>query len=87
MGVPTLRPKNQVTLPAGIVAQAGIQVGEPLEFTVEDGRVIIGLYSGRKADESWYTPEVIAEIDRAIDESPGGAYPTAADAIAALKRE
>ena len=41
MAIPTLRPKNQVTVPQDIAEAAGLHVGDALNFTVVDGAVVI----------------------------------------------
>lgn len=41
MWVPTLRPKNQLTIPAKLVAQLGWSEGEPLEFAVQGGSLVV----------------------------------------------
>jgi AbrB family looped-hinge helix DNA binding protein len=41
MTIPTLRPKNQVTVPKDIAEAAGLHVGDALDFAVVDGVVVI----------------------------------------------
>ena len=86
MVMPVLRQKNQVTIPAEAVRKAGIGVGEPLTVEVRRGRIILTKWVSKTADDDWYTDEVMAEIDEALEQTTGPGYATAADAIAALKR-
>lgn len=85
VAIPTLRAKNQVTLPAAVVARAGLHVGEPLAFEVKDGAIYVTAYSSRN-DEDWLTDEVIAEIEQAAQERRGPGYDSADDMVAALRR-
>lgn len=86
MAIPTLRAKNQVTLPAAIVTRAGLRVGEPLAFEVKDGAIYIKAYSPRSDNEDWLTDEVVAEIEQASQERLGPGYDSAEEMIAALHR-
>jgi antitoxin component of MazEF toxin-antitoxin module len=86
MAIPTLRAKNQVTLPAAVVTRAGLHVGEPLAFEVKDGAIYIKAYSPRIDNEDWLTDEVMAEIEQALQEQRGSGYDSADDMIAALRR-
>jgi len=86
MAVNTLRAKNQVTLPSEVVTRAGLHAGDPLSFTVENGKIVIEMFVGRRASKDWITDEVAAEIDAAAQETPGAGYDSADDMIAALRR-
>lgn len=45
--VARLRPKNQLTLPEGVVREAGVEVGDRFRVTVDDG--VISLLPIRKS--------------------------------------
>ncbi len=58
MTIPTLRPKNQVTVPKDIAEAAGLHVGDALDFTVVDGAVVISKVElGRPAEDARPTAE------------------------------
>lgn len=82
MAIPTLRPKNQVTIPAALAAQAGISVGDPLQFGVENNKLYISAYA---PDQEWITNEIAAEIEEATQEPVGPGFDNADDMIAALR--
>ncbi|MDZ7577189.1 MAG: AbrB/MazE/SpoVT family DNA-binding domain-containing protein [Candidatus Nanopelagicales bacterium] len=83
MAIQTLRPKNQVTIPAAIVEDVGIEVGDPITFRVEQGRIIIEALPV-VPNEEWLTDQVLLEIERAEREQ-GASFETADEAIAALR--
>lgn len=64
MSIPTLRPKNQVTIPSQFVALAGFRIGEALEFDVSDGAIVIKSYAPH---DDWLTDQVLAEIEEAAN--------------------
>lgn len=58
MTIPTLRPKNQVTVPKDIAETAGLHVGDALDFRVVDGTVVISKVEiGRPAEDARPTAE------------------------------
>lgn len=86
MAMPTLRAKNQVTLPGDVIRRAGFRVGEPLVVEEHDGVIQLSRYMPEPHQDDWLTDEVLAEIDAAANEAPGAGYDTAEDMIAALRR-
>jgi AbrB family looped-hinge helix DNA binding protein len=58
MTIPTLRTKNQLTVPKDIAEAAGLQVGDALDFSVVDGAVVISKVElGRPAENTRPTAE------------------------------
>lgn len=41
MAIPTLRSKNQLTIPAAVAKEAGVEVGDALEIRAEGGRIVV----------------------------------------------
>ena len=64
MAIPTLRNKNQITIPAKLVHSVGLNVGDPVEIKVERGRIVIKAYLSSR---DWFTEDVMAEIDEAAN--------------------
>ncbi|WP_419704487.1 AbrB/MazE/SpoVT family DNA-binding domain-containing protein [Promicromonospora sp. NFX87] len=52
MTIPTLRPKNQLTVPKDIAEAAGLHVGDPLDFAVVDGAVVISKVELGRPDDA-----------------------------------
>jgi bifunctional DNA-binding transcriptional regulator/antitoxin component of YhaV-PrlF toxin-antitoxin module len=53
MTIPTLGPKNQVTIPNDITEAAQLRVGDALDFAVVDGAVVISkVQLGRSAQDT-----------------------------------
>ncbi|MCL2468501.1 MAG: AbrB/MazE/SpoVT family DNA-binding domain-containing protein [Micrococcales bacterium] len=49
MSVATIRAKNQVTLPAPLLAQAGLRQGDPIEFSpLPDGGIAVHRFGRRE---------------------------------------
>lgn len=58
MTIPTLRSKNQVTVPKEVAEAAGLHVGDALDFSVIDGAVVISKVElGRPAEHARPTAE------------------------------
>ncbi|MCL2423352.1 MAG: AbrB/MazE/SpoVT family DNA-binding domain-containing protein [Micrococcales bacterium] len=53
MAVPTIRVKNQVTLPAPLLAQVGLRQGDPVEFSpLPDGGIAVHRFGHRAQGRS-----------------------------------
>lgn len=61
MTVQTLRSNNQVTLPAELVRRVGLNIGDPIEFQIKRGCIVIKAYSSSK----YWDEETLSDINKA----------------------
>jgi antitoxin component of MazEF toxin-antitoxin module len=64
MGVATLRAKNQVTLPAKLLAEQGFREGDALTFEAASGGIIVRRSTGTAAKRTAF--DVFAELADAV---------------------
>ena len=74
-----VRNRNQVTLPKALAAKLQIHEGDLLEYSIEDGRIIITPKMLISKDQSWFWSKAWQqgekEVQRELDEKgPGKAY-------------
>lgn len=67
MAVATIRAKNQVTLPAPLLAQAGLQQGDPIEFSpLPNGGIAVYRFGRREQGRS-----ALETFRRLVRDNPG----------------
>ena len=63
-----LRQKSQVTIPADILKTLNLKAGDKLEFTVQDGKIIIQPVITVPKDQAWFWTEKWQVEERIVDE-------------------
>ncbi|WP_313562970.1 AbrB/MazE/SpoVT family DNA-binding domain-containing protein [Ruminiclostridium cellobioparum] len=63
-----LRQKSQVTIPADILKALNIKAGDKLEFTVQDGKIIVQPVVTVPKDQAWFWSENWQAEERIVDE-------------------
>lgn len=67
MAITTIRAKNQVTLPAPLLAQAGLRQGDPVEFSpLPDGGIAVYRFGRREQGRS-----ALETVRRWAQDNPG----------------
>ena len=79
--------KNQVTLPKEVVEGSHLSAGDPLEVTVEDGRIVLSPQVHVPKDQAYFwTPEWQAEEKAAEEDIAKGRLLGPFDSVADLKK-
>lgn len=63
-----LRQKSQVTIPADILKALNLKAGDKLEFTVQDGKIIVQPVITVPKDQAWFWSEKWQAEERIVDE-------------------
>ncbi|WP_027629124.1 AbrB/MazE/SpoVT family DNA-binding domain-containing protein [Ruminiclostridium cellobioparum] len=63
-----LRQKSQVTIPADILKALNLKAGDKLEFTVQDGKIIVQPVVTVPKDQAWFWSENWQAEERIVDE-------------------
>jgi antitoxin MazE len=63
-----LRQKSQVTIPADILKALNLKAGDKLEFTVQDGKIIIQPVVTVPKNQAWFWSENWQAEERIVDE-------------------
>lgn len=63
-----LRQKSQVTIPADILKALNLKAGDKLEFTVQDGKIIVQPVITVPKDQAWFWSEKYQTEERIVDE-------------------
>ena len=63
-----LRQKSQVTIPADILKALNLKTGDKLEFTVEDGKIIMQPVVTVPKDQAWFWTEKWQADEKIVDE-------------------
>ncbi|MBA1337116.1 MAG: hypothetical protein HPY66_3552 [Firmicutes bacterium] len=63
-----LRQKSQVTIPADILKALNLKTGDKLEFSVQDGKIIIQPVVTIPKDQAWFWTEKWQAEERIVDE-------------------
>lgn len=63
-----LRQKSQITIPAEIIKALNIKTGDKLEFSLQDGRIIIQPVITIPKDQAWFWTEKWQKEERIVDE-------------------
>ena len=79
MGFMEVRRKNQVTLPKALAAQLHIQEGDLLEYSVEDGKIIITPKMLISKEQAWFWSKEWQDGEREVQKElqkkgPGKAH-------------
>lgn len=79
-----LRQKSQVTIPADILKALNLKAGDKLEFTVQDGKIIIQPVVTVPKDQAWFWSEKWQAEERIVDEQIKNGQIKSFDTIDAL---
>lgn len=63
-----VRRRNQVTLPKSLTKRLSINEGDILEYTIEDGKIIITPKMLVAKDQAWYWTKEWQAAEREVDE-------------------
>lgn len=63
-----LRQKSQVTIPSDILKALNLKTGDKLEFTAQDGKIIIQPVVTIPKDQAWFWTEKWQSEERIVDE-------------------
>ncbi len=63
-----LRQKSQVTIPADILKALNLKAGDKLEFTIQDGKIIVQPVVTVPKDQAWFWSEKWQAEERIVDE-------------------
>jgi AbrB family looped-hinge helix DNA binding protein len=88
MGFIEVRKKNQVTLPKVLATKLNIQEGDLLEYTIEEGKIIITPKMLVSKDQAWFWSEEWQqgehEVQREIKKNGYGKAKTAKELLKEL---
>lgn len=79
-----LRQKSQVTIPADILKALNLKAGDKLEFTVQDGKIIVQPVVTVPKDQAWFWSEKWQTEERIVDEQKKNGQVKSFDNIDAL---
>ncbi len=79
-----LRQKSQVTIPVDILKALNLKTGDKLEFTVQDGKIVIQPVVTIPKDQAWFWSEKWQAEERVIDEQIKNGQVKSFDSIDAL---
>ena len=68
MGYIEVRKKNQVTLPKALASKLHIQEGDLLEYTIEEGKIIITPKMLVPKDQAWFWSEEWQQGERQVQQ-------------------
>jgi len=63
-----LRQKSQVTIPADILKALNLKTGDKLEFTVQDGKIILQPVVTVPKDQAWFWTKDWQAAEKEVDE-------------------
>lgn len=63
-----LRQKSQVTIPADILKALNLKTGDKLEFTVQNGKIIVQPVVTIPKDQAWFWSEKWQGEERTVEE-------------------
>jgi antitoxin MazE len=63
-----LRQKSQVTIPADILKALNLKTGDKLEFTIQDGKIIMQPVVTVPKDQAWFWTEKWQAEEKIVDE-------------------
>lgn len=63
-----LRQKSQVTIPSDILKALNLKTGDKLEFTVQDGKIIVQPVVTVPKDQAWFWSEKWQAEERTVEE-------------------
>lgn len=63
-----LRQKSQVTIPSEILKALNLKTGDKLEFSVQDGKIIVQPVVTIPKDQAWFWTEKWQAEERIVDE-------------------
>lgn len=66
MSILTLRQHNQITVPAKLTRELGLNVGDPLDVMIVDDTIVIKRMSSAE-QEDWLTDETLSAIEAAAN--------------------
>jgi AbrB family looped-hinge helix DNA binding protein len=63
-----LRQKSQITIPADILKALNLKTGDKLEFSVQEGKIVIQPVITVPKDQAWFWTEKWQEEERIVNE-------------------